>query len=127
MPMYDWLCEKCGKHEVTVYSVDARDTPPEEQKSAECEEHKWDRRIGGKQAVIRGRNWGGGKGNWLLLAGFLGASFLTGCVSSEKLESCEKSRKELNFQLKRELENPDCDRVVWQCFAKEHNRMKRGH
>ena len=124
MPMYDWLCEKCGKHEVTVYSVDERDTPPDEQKSAECEEHKWDRKIGGKQAVIKGRSWGAGKGNWILLAGFLGASFLgiSGCVSSSELASCEQDRKELNFQ----LENPDCGRVVWQCSAKEHNRMKRG-
>lgn len=122
MPMYDWLCEKCGKHEVTVYSVEERDTPPDEKKSDACEEHAWDRKIGGKQAVIKGRSWGAGKGNWILLAGFLSASLLGGCVSSEKLASCERDKQELQKQ----VEDPDCDRVVWQCFAKEHNRMKRG-
>jgi hypothetical protein len=68
MPLYDWQCEKCQKWEATVYPVDERDTPPEEMKSTECEEHVWKRHISGKQAVMKGRNWGGpqggGKGNW---------------------------------------------------------------
>ena len=63
-----------------------------------------------------------GAGNWIVLAGFLSAFLLGGCVSSGKLASCERDKQELRKQ----VEDPDCDRVVWQCFAKEHNRMKRG-
>jgi hypothetical protein len=43
------------------------------------------------------------------------------CASSSDLDRCEQDR----LDLQKQIDNPDCNRVIWQCFAKEHNRMKK--
>jgi hypothetical protein len=64
MPLYDWKCEKCGKWESTVYPIEERDTAPDEKHSQDGCDHAWERKMSGKQAMIKSARWGMGKGNW---------------------------------------------------------------
>lgn len=63
-PIYDWECEKCGKHvEINTQSFDDYNKPPEEEESKECKKHEWKKRLGTFK-LARGPNWKGSKGNW---------------------------------------------------------------
>ena len=48
-------------------------------------------------------------------------AFITSCASQSKLNQCEQDKLELQKQ----IDDPDCNRLIWQCFAKEFNRMKK--
>ena len=67
MPLYHWVCTKCAKEIDVVRKADDIEVQPVREEDYKDEtrcEHEWDRQFGGAPAVIRGHNWGGGKGNW---------------------------------------------------------------
>lgn len=70
MPMYEWRCSVCGfEHEVLRSLAEYERAPErEEYHFAACTTptmmHEWERQVSSKQAVVKGPNWGGGKGNW---------------------------------------------------------------
>jgi hypothetical protein len=78
MPMYDWVCKACGRTTSTICSPDDRDVQPADVHDS-CsmspggpdEPHEWIRELPKSSKVIRGKSWGGGKGNWLYLLAFL--------------------------------------------------------
>ena len=63
MPLYPWLCAKCGKEKLEVRSFAEYDIPPEEKESTTCDSHNWERRVGGGQTVLHPPGYGS-KGNW---------------------------------------------------------------
>lgn len=66
MPIYMWECNKCRKKVDVLRPFAESDVPPDKgtmEVRDDCE-HSWAKIIGGRQTVIKGANWGPGKGNW---------------------------------------------------------------
>lgn len=66
MPMYEWHCTKCDcRTQVLRSFADYQKPPTAKDVATKCTKgrHKWEREIGGNQAVHRAWNWGS-KGNW---------------------------------------------------------------
>lgn len=71
MPLYQYRCKKCKRSLEILRQFAEFDVPPQAEEVAtndpslpECPEHEWERLIGGNQSIVKGWNWGGGKGNW---------------------------------------------------------------
>jgi predicted nucleic acid-binding Zn ribbon protein len=63
MPMYAWEHKKTKEIIEVIRSFDDSDVPPTKEE-AKGLTGKWEKIIGGKQTILKGRGWGPGKGNW---------------------------------------------------------------
>ena len=66
MPIYLWVCKKCGSQRDVVRSFDDYEIPPEKKLDNSCTDgpdHDWERHMGGGTTVIRSPFWGK-KGHW---------------------------------------------------------------
>lgn len=65
MPLYTWENKKTGKQVEVLRSFDDYQVPPtKEEAGEEVIPEDWNRLIGGSQRVVKGTNWGPGKGHW---------------------------------------------------------------
>lgn len=63
MPLYTWVCERCGAEMDILRLFDGyQDPPTAAEEPAGCE-HTWTKIIH-SPSVTKGPSWGGGKGNW---------------------------------------------------------------
>ncbi len=64
MPSYEYECKDCGASETVLVRMSESGTLPPPG-TGDCK-HTWVRVFLGAPTVVRGPNWGGGKGHWLL-------------------------------------------------------------
>jgi hypothetical protein len=70
MPLYEWLDENSDTKVEVLRSFAEYELPPTGEEIPEAirgREYKWVRQIGKSIRVVRGGNWSGSKGNWLVL------------------------------------------------------------
>ena len=78
MPIYDWLDKKSQKQVAVLRHFSEYEKGPTKEEAVaegfteqEFTDAKWERLIGAAIQVHRAWGWGGGKGSWILLLGFL--------------------------------------------------------
>lgn len=71
MPIYQYLCDHCKQPLEIIRTMDLSDDLPSDEEEQglplctdACIKHKWTKHILTTPSVIKGWNWGGGKGNW---------------------------------------------------------------
>ena len=67
MPLYRWEDKKTGKKVEVLRSFKEYDVAPTQEEAPDVEDPEWERKIGGGQKLLRGNNWTGSKGNWIVL------------------------------------------------------------
>lgn len=68
MPLYQFVCKKCGCKALVVRSVDTRNDPITEKDEVKCMcepgAEEWERIECASVQMVRGAKWGKGKGYW---------------------------------------------------------------
>jgi predicted nucleic acid-binding Zn ribbon protein len=67
LPLYNWKNKKTGKVIEVIRNFSDYQEPPTLEEAPEEKDPEWERMIGSDIKVIKGRSWGGSKGNWLIL------------------------------------------------------------
>jgi hypothetical protein len=85
VPLYCYEDKKTGKQVEVLRSFDEYEKTPDrdEAKDWTAEEYavaEWQRVLGTPQ-LVRGRNWSGSKGNWLVLLGAYACTQLTNWIA----------------------------------------------
>lgn len=72
MPSHEWACSKCKKVTAVIRKAgEHHKEPSKDERKCKCKNNKWTKTFTSAPKAAYGNNWGGGKGNWVILLGLL--------------------------------------------------------